>query len=132
MTNTPEMTIGERNKLLVAGFYAKVCNARDLGAIKEFVAEDYIQHNPHIANGRAQLEVFLAPLLKSLPESRTTVVRLMADGDLVMAHVLFQRNPNDRGMAFVDIFRIADGKLAEHWDVKEDIPEETQNGNPVV
>lgn len=132
MTNTPQMSIAERNKLLVSGFYAKVCNARNLAALKEFVAEDYIQHNPHIANGRAPLEEFLAPLLENLPASRITVARLVADGDLVMAHVLFQKNPQDRGMAFVDIYRIADGKLVEHWDVKEDIPEETLNGNPVV
>ncbi len=122
----------ERNKTLVAAFYAKVWNGHDIAALKEFVAEDYIQHNPHVESGRAPLEAFVGPMFESLPEARFTVVRLIAEGDLVVAHTLFKANPQDRGTAVVDIYRVEGGRLAEHWDVKEAVPEASANGNPMV
>lgn len=122
----------ERNKALVAAFYAKVWNGHDIAALKDFVAEDYIQHNPNVGNGRAPLEAFLKPMFQSLPEARFTVVRLIAEGDLVVAHTLFKTKPQDRGTAVVDIYRVEGGRLAEHWDVKETVPEASANGNPVV
>ncbi|WP_036840608.1 nuclear transport factor 2 family protein [Pleomorphomonas oryzae] len=125
-------TLTERNKALVADFYAKVWNGHDFAALKDFVAEDYIQHNPHVGNGRAPLQAFVGPMFQNLPEARFTVVRLIAEGDLVVAHTLFQTSPGDRGMAVVDIYRVEDGRLAEHWDVKEAVPETSANGNPVV
>lgn len=122
----------ERNKALVAALYAKVWNGHDIAALKDFVAEDYIQHNPHVGNGRAALEAFLGPMFESLPEARFTLMRLIAEGDLVVAHTLFQANASDRGTAVVDIYRVEDGRLAEHWDVKEAVPEASVSGNPMV
>jgi predicted SnoaL-like aldol condensation-catalyzing enzyme len=122
----------EANKALVADFYAKVWNAHDLGALRDFVAEEYIQHNPHVGSGRAQLEAFLGPMFQSLPESRFTIARLVADDNLVVAHTLFQASSEDRGTAVVDIYRIEGGQLMEHWDVKEPVPEMCVNGNSVV
>jgi predicted SnoaL-like aldol condensation-catalyzing enzyme len=125
-------TTTQRNKALVADLYAKVWNGRDIAALGDFVAEDYIQHNPSVGNGRATLQAFLGPILERLPEARFTVVRLIAEGDLVVAHTLFQTSPGDRGMVVVDIYRVEDGRLAEHWDVKEAVPETTASGNPMV
>jgi predicted SnoaL-like aldol condensation-catalyzing enzyme len=122
----------DTNKTLVAGFYAKVWNAKNLGAVADFVADDYIQHNPHVGNGRAALEAFLGPMFEAVPEGRFTIARLIADDDLVVAHTLFQANADDRGTAVVDVYRIVDGRLAEHWDVKEAVPETSSNGNPMV
>jgi len=124
--------IAARNKALVADFYAKVWNGHDIAALPDFVAEGYIQHNPNVGNGRAPLQAFLGTMFESLPEARFTLVRLIAEGDLVVAHTLFQANPADRGMAVVDIYRVEDGRLAEHWDVKEAVPEVSANGNPMV
>lgn len=126
------MTATERNKALVADFYAKVWNGRNIAALGDFVAEDYIQHNPNVGNGRAPLQAFLGPMFDNLPQARFTLARLIAEGDLVVAHTLFQAKPEDRGMAVVDIYRVEDGRLAEHWDVKEAVPEASANGNPMV
>ncbi len=126
------MTATERNKALVADFYAKVWNGRNIAALGDFVAENYIQHNPNVGNGRAPLQAFLGPMFDNLPQARFTLARLIAEGDLVVAHTLFQARPEDRGMAVVDIYRVEDGRLAEHWDVKEAVPEASANGNPMV
>ena len=120
------------NKQLVANYYAQVWNDKNAGAIAHFVAADYIQHNPGIPNGRAPLQKFLSGLFQQMPDSSFTVARLVADDDLVVAHCLFKANPADRGMAVVDLYRIEAGMLAEHWDVKEAIPEASANGNSAV
>jgi predicted SnoaL-like aldol condensation-catalyzing enzyme len=125
-------SLSERNKALVADFYERVWNAKDVAALSDFVADDYVQHNPNLANGRAPLEAFLGPLFESLPDARFSLVRLIAEGDLVVAHTLFKAHHDDRGMAVVDIYRVADGRLCEHWDVKEAVPEATASGNPMV
>ena len=122
----------ERNKTLVAGYYAEVWNTKDLGRLANFVAEDYVQHNPHLGNGRAALGTFLDNLFSQVPDGRFTVARLVAEDDLVVAHTLFQAHAADRGTAVVDIYRVRDGLLQEHWDVKEALPETSASGNPVV
>ncbi|HEU4410658.1 MAG TPA: nuclear transport factor 2 family protein [Polyangiaceae bacterium] len=127
------MTVqAQANKALVANYYAKVWNAKRAGALAEFVAADYVQHNPQVPNGRAPLEQFLVGFFEQMPQSSFTVARLVADGDLVVAHCLFKAHEADRGTAVVDIYRVQDGKLVEHWDVKEAVPEATANGNPMV
>jgi hypothetical protein len=55
--------------------------------------------------------------------------RLVMDGDLVAVHYRFKVKPDDRGMAVVDIFRVANGKIQEHWDVAEPVPEKSANTN---
>jgi len=67
-----------------------------------------------------------------MPAASFTVVRLIAEGDLVVAHALFKINADDRGTAVVDIYRVAAGMLVEHWDVKEPVPETSANGNSMV
>jgi len=120
------------NKRLVADYYARVWNARNADALQDFVAEDYIQHNPAVPNGRAPLQRFLQGLFAQLPEAQFSVARLMADGDLVMAHCLFRAHAGDAGTAVVDVYRVLDGRLVEHWDVKEAVPAQSANGNPMV
>lgn len=122
----------EANKRIVADYYLRVWNAKDASALAQFVAADYIQHNPHVPNGRAPLEAFLAGFFAHMPGSSFSVARLVAEGDIVVAHCLFKANDADRGTAVVDVYRIADGMLAEHWDVKEPVPETSANGNPMV
>ncbi len=66
---------------------------------------------------------------KADPEARSTIVRSAADGDLVFLHVHSTSNPQDRGSAIVDIFRVDHGKIAEHWDVIQPVPEHAANDN---
>ena len=97
-----------------------------------YLAEDLLQHNPNLPDGRAPLAEFVAGLRGQLPELRFELRRLAAEGDLVFAHSHFTAAPGDSGRSVVDVFRIADGLIAEHWDLDEAVPESTASGRPVV
>jgi len=68
-------------------------------------------------------------LKEKFPKSRSEIKRVIADGDLVVLHVHSVREPGQRGRAIVDIFRLENGKIVEHWDVVQDIPEKAANDN---
>ncbi|ANF98129.1 ester cyclase [Paenibacillus bovis] len=116
------------NKKLVTTFYNQFFNEHDGAALHKYVAEDYIQHNPTVPTGRKPLESFI-PILQSNPDSRNKIVRVIAEGDIVALHVHAQSSKNDRGSAVVDIFRVANGKIVEHWDVVQPVPEKSANTN---
>ena len=120
-----------RNKENVAAFYELAFNQHKLDeAVAKYVAEPYIQHNPGVADGGKAFIDSFAPYLKEHPQSRATIKRVIAEGDLVVVHVHSQSTPDDRGEAVVDIFRLdADGKIVEHWDVAQAIPEQTVSGH---
>ena len=65
----------------------------------------------------------------AFPNFRLEVKRLVAEGDLVMMHSHLVRQPGDRGVAVVDIFRLEEGKIVEHWDVSQEVPEKSANNN---
>ncbi len=121
----------ERNKAAVLDFYELAFNQHKLQqAVDQYIGSEYIQHNPGVADGgQAFIDAF-APFLKENPQSRAEVKRVMAEGDLVMLHVFSQANPQDKGEAVVDIFRLdANGKIVEHWDVIQAMPEQSANNN---
>jgi predicted SnoaL-like aldol condensation-catalyzing enzyme len=93
---------------------------------------DYIQHNPNAPTGRdATLEV-LAAAVRNNPELTHNVKRVIyGDGDLVAIHHHFRRTKEERGWAVVDILRIENGYVVEHWDVMQPVPDpaETKNDN---
>jgi predicted SnoaL-like aldol condensation-catalyzing enzyme len=119
----------ERNRTFVIDFYQRVFNKHDLKAAEDLVAEGYIQHNPHFPTGRAAFIEILAKRFKQNPEAHARIVRSAVDGDLVFLHTHSLANPADRGRAIVNIFRVADGKIVEHWDVVQPVPEKSENGN---
>ncbi|WP_017814165.1 nuclear transport factor 2 family protein [Paenibacillus shenyangensis] len=116
------------NKKLVTTFYNQFFNEHDGTALQKYVAEDYIQHNPTVPTGRKPLEAFI-PMLQSNPDSRNKIIRVIAEGDIVALHVHAQSSKTDRGSAVVDIFRVANGKIVEHWDVVQPVPEKSVNTN---
>lgn len=122
----------DADKKLVLEFYEVVLNGRDADAAPTYVAEGYIQHNPRVPSGLAALQGFVRELRRIAPDARSTVKRVVSEGGLVVLHSLTQRNPQDRGVAQVDIFRVQDGKIVEHWDVMQPIPEVAANSNGVV
>lgn len=120
-----------RNKENVAAFYELAFNQHKLEeAVAKYVAEPYIQHNPGVADGgKAFIDAF-APFLKEHPQSRADIKRVIAEGDLVVVHVHSQTAPDDRGEAVIDIFRLDEnGKIVEHWDVAQPVPEKTASGH---
>ncbi|WP_144501239.1 ester cyclase [Bacillus nitratireducens] len=124
-----EATENEKNKKMVVDFYNEVFNKHNIGIIPKYVGEDYQQHNPFVADGRkAFMDFFKEDFVKN-PNSSAEIKRVVAEGDTVALHVHSRTNPQDKGVAIVDIFRINDGKIVEHWDVIQEIPNEAANDN---
>ena len=90
-------------------------NARQ--AFETWVAPDYIQHNPIAKDGRDNAIAALQPFFDAMKDMRYTVKMVIAEGDKVAVHNHLQMNAADRGSAVVDIFRVKDCKIVEHWDV---------------
>ena len=80
-------------------------------------------------DGPEGLKGYIAYLRKTAPQSHSEVTKVFADGDYVILHVHAVREPGTRGLAIIDIFKVDNGKLVEHWDVIQEIPEKPANGN---
>ena len=119
----------EANKKMVLEFYDRVLNRKEADAATEYIGKKYIQHNPLVPDGVEALQAFVRKNKTEFPQSRSVVKRAFAEGDHVILHVHAFRSPNERGLAIVDIFRIENGKIVEHWDVIQPIPEKAANPN---
>jgi predicted SnoaL-like aldol condensation-catalyzing enzyme len=119
----------EANKKNVVEFYEKAINQKDFDAAAKYFGPRYIQHNPSAPDGIEGFKTFLAFLREKFPNSRSEIKRVLADGDYVILHVHAVREPGTRGAAIVDIFRLENGKIVEHWDVRQEIPEKAANTN---
>ncbi len=122
-----------QNKELVRKFYDQAFNRHQpKEAALAYLSEGYVQHNPHVATGRKGfIDAFSDAGKKSdkKDESQAVFKRFIAEDDLVVLHSHKHEVPGDRGVAGVDIFRIKDGKITEHWDVNQKIPEDSKNSN---
>jgi predicted SnoaL-like aldol condensation-catalyzing enzyme len=119
----------EENKKAVAAFYDAVLNQKDFDAAKKYLGNRYTQHNPGAADGPEGLKGFIAFLKDKFPDNRSEIKRIFADDDYVIVHVHAVREPGTRGNAIVDIFKLENGKIVEHWDVVQPIPEKPANTN---
>lgn len=98
-------------------------------AVDTYFAPDYIQHNPLVPTGSAPMRNFFKGFYAANPGATIEISHVLADGNLVAVHYRFKVKPEDRGMAVVDIFRVAGGKIVEHWDVGQPVPEKSANDN---
>ena len=98
-------------------------------AFETWVEPGYIQHNPMAQTGRDAAIAFLEPFFKSHPDISYSIKRIIADGNLVAVHSHAVFTPGERGLAIVDILRVDNCKIAEHWDVAQPVPEKTANDN---
>ncbi|MFL6077070.1 MAG: nuclear transport factor 2 family protein [Mycobacteriales bacterium] len=119
---------GERNKETVRAFYAALVD-KDFERASRCLGPRYVQHNPLVGDGIEGFEAFLGYLRREFPGLRAEIKQLFADGDYVIGHVHGIRVPGQRGSAIVDIFRLEDGRIVEHWDVQQPIPAEAANPN---
>ena len=123
-------TAEERNKALVLEAFETLANRRDFAAAKRFWSADYIQHSTHIPPGRDGL----FNLVKASPPDRRYENALaIADGDYVMLHGRLSTTGPQANRIAVDIVRLEDGLIAEHWDVVQDeaTAEESKSGLPM-
>jgi predicted SnoaL-like aldol condensation-catalyzing enzyme len=119
----------DANKKNVVEFYNKALNDKDFDAASKYLGSRYTQHNPVAADGPEGLKAFLGFLRDKFPNSRSEIKRVFADGDYVILHVHALREPGTRGRAIIDIFKLENGKIVEHWDVAQDVPEKAANSN---
>lgn len=120
----------EQNKKIVIDFYEGVFQKHLVKAYADrFIGDQYIQHNPHVPDGKAPFVNFFTGHFKENPEAKSVIKRAVAEGNLVFLHVHSTQNPQDRGVAIVDIFRVENGKIVEHWDVQQAVPEQSANTN---
>ena len=119
----------EQNKKAVVEFYDKAINQKDFEAASKYMGSRYTQHNPNAADGPEGLKAFLGFLKEKFPASRSEIKRVLVDGDYVILHVHAVREPGTRGNAIIDIFKLENGKIVEHWDVVQPIPEKVANTN---
>ena len=121
--------VREANKRTILAFYDAALNRSNFDEAAAYFGPHYIQHNPMIKDGIEGFRSFLQDLKKQFPGLRSDVKRVFADGDFVMIHVHAKRQPEDLGLAIVDIFRLEQGKIVEHWDVRQPVPETAANTN---
>ena len=117
------------NRCIAIEAYERVIMAFDSSQVDRYFSSGYIQHSSLAADGVAALKAFLDQARRDYPLACTVIRRVLVDGDYVMFHVHTVLRPGDAGFAVVDIFRMEDGKVAEHWDVIQPVPLESLNPN---
>ena len=117
------------NAAIAIAFYKAALNEKDWEKTKSYMGDHYTQHNPNAIDGYEGLHNHVQMLKDKFPLNHGEIKQVLADGDLVALHVHSKRTPDSRGNAVVDIFRLKDGKVVEHWDVVLAVPETALNDN---
>jgi predicted SnoaL-like aldol condensation-catalyzing enzyme len=124
---TSRTTEEQRNLDHVLGMFRDVLQPLDADQVDRYISPDYIQHSPMAAPGRESLKAFLRMVRGVSPNSSQKLLRAFVDGDHVMLHYHVKKDPDDRGFVVMDIFRLTDGMVVEHWDCVQDVPAHSPN-----
>jgi len=126
MTQNPS----EMNKKMVRDFYELAFNKRNVkDAAAMYLGKTYRQHNPMGGDGPQAFVEAVGGWIATMPKMKVEIKRVLADGDLVAIHSHLIPEPGARGSAVMDIFRVENGKLVEHWDAMQEVPERSANRN---
>lgn len=122
----------ERNKATVLAYYSLAFNDhRPAEAVARFMGPYYIQHNPMLPDGADAFIAFVTDFVAQFPQASVEIKTVLAEGDRVVTHGLLKTSPEDRGTVAIDIFRLEEGKIVEHWDVLQPFPESSANDHPM-
>jgi predicted SnoaL-like aldol condensation-catalyzing enzyme len=128
MARTPE----EQRRLdFVLEMYREVLIAMDSSRVDHYISPAYVQHSSLAPPGRDALKQFLDMIRVQSPDATSDIKRAFVDGDHVIVHVHVKRFAGDPGLAVVDIFRVDDRYILEHWDVLMEVPARPVNPNPL-
>jgi predicted SnoaL-like aldol condensation-catalyzing enzyme len=125
-----DCTLAERNKKIVVEFYQKLFGDKDVSVIDQYIVEDYIQHNPIAPDGRQAIQDIANKWLANQPKTKVDFQKVAADGDLVFLHIK-SKSFSGKYISLIEIFRLKDGKIVEHWDVMQEVPEKSANPHPM-
>ena len=114
---------------LVTKAFDRLLVRKDLSAIDTYWGPEYHQHNPNIADGVKGVKAGLGAYFQQFPDLAVSRKRVIAEGDLVAVHSHYVNAPGERGQAVIDLFRVRNGKIVEHWDALQDVPETSANDN---
>jgi predicted SnoaL-like aldol condensation-catalyzing enzyme len=123
-SRTPEE---QRNLDRVLGMFRDVLQPLDADQVERYISPDYIQHSPMAAPGRDSLKAFLRMVRAASPNSSQKLLRAFVDGDHVILHYHVKKDPEDLGFVVMDIFRLTNGMVVEHWDCVQDVPAHSPN-----
>ena len=118
----------EENKRIVREWH-ELARHKPKEAVAKHLGSYYRQHNPGSADGPEAFINTMKWFTQNFPELRLEIKRIIAEDDYVVLHSHLILNPGDRGSAVVEIFRLENGKIVEHWDVAQEIPETSANNN---
>jgi len=119
----------ESNKANAIAFYRTAYLGSPAEAVERYVGAEYIQHNPLVGNGKQAFIDYFEQMAADYPNKEISFVRAITEDDLVSLHT-HQIWPNNEQYVTMDFFRFDEnGKIVEHWDAIQRIPEETKNGN---
>ena len=121
----------EKNKHNAIAFYRTAYLGDPARAVDMYVGTEYIQHNPLVANGKQAFIDYFTAMAEQYPSKEIEFLRAVAEGNLVALHT-HQTWPGNEEYVTMDFFRFdGDGKIIEHWDTIQEVPNETKNGNPM-
>jgi predicted SnoaL-like aldol condensation-catalyzing enzyme len=119
----------EKNKVLVMKLLTKAFKDKDVNAAAALLTDRYIQHNPQVPTGREGFIKGITAFYQMFPDLSWELKRIWAEGDFVITHSHYHFTKQGNGSAVVDIFRVQDGKVDEHWDVIQEIPDRMAHDN---
>ena len=120
----------EKNKQIVTKAYQRIFGELDTTAVDEYMSNNFIQHNPTIADGPRGVKALVQMLVsKGVPKQKITFKHVVAADDIVILHSRYEMAGKE--WRFIDIYRVENGKIAEHWDAMMQRPDKRANDNPM-
>lgn len=124
------MTQEEKNKQIATTAYQRIFGDLDITAIDEYISKDFIQHNPTIADGPEGVKALVQMLAsQGVLKQKISFKHTVAEKDIVFLHSRYEMAGKE--WRFIDIYRIENNKLVEHWDAMMPMPDERANNNPM-
>ncbi len=120
----------ETNKQIAITAYQRIFGDLDVTGVDEYMSKDFLQHNPTTPDGPEGVKALVQMLIsQGVPKQKIVFKHVVADGDIVFLHSRYEMAGKE--WRFIDIYRVENGKLAEHWDAMMQMPDNRGNDNPM-